>query len=185
MRSASSLFAQYGFEKISIGQIMQNADMTHGAFYAHFESKEALYAACFIDILKECTGSRLVKQPLSVSNLLKLVNSYWALHLSDSTRQPGPEVVLFNETGNDNVRIRQLFQLSYEYIRTMLEKRITALSRLQGIDLSAETIRENARAILASLVGAVTLAKMISDEDEREQLLQTAQAQILTLLRQH
>lgn len=183
MRSASSLFARYGFDKISIGQIMKDANLTHGAFYAHFESKEALYAACFVGVLKECNGSRLVKQPLSVSNLLKFADNFRGLHQSGSVMEPGPEAILFNETRSDNVRIRQLFQLSYDYISNMLEKRITALSRIKQKNLSSETIKENARIILVSLVGAVTLAKMIPDEEEREKLLQTAQSQILMVLK--
>ncbi|CAG9001134.1 MAG: hypothetical protein CENE_03151 [Candidatus Celerinatantimonas neptuna] len=183
LRSASSLFARYGFDKISIGQIMKDANLTHGAFYAHFESKEALYAACFVGVLKECSGSRLVKQPLSVSNLLKLANNFRGLHQSGTVMEPGPEAILFNETSSDNARIRQLFQLSYDYIRNMLEKRITALSRIKRKNLSSEMVKENARAILVSLVGAVTLAKMIPDEDEREQLLKTAQSHILSVLK--
>ena len=48
LNSAVELFSRYGFDKVSIGQIMNAAKMTHGAFYANFESKEALYPASFL-----------------------------------------------------------------------------------------------------------------------------------------
>jgi AcrR family transcriptional regulator len=55
LKSAIELFSHKGFEKVSIGQIMKLAKMTHGAFYAHFSSKEALYHASVRETLE---GSR-------------------------------------------------------------------------------------------------------------------------------
>lgn len=56
LKSATELFFRYGFQKVSISQIMKEARMTHGAFYAHFESKEALFSASFLETLKERDG---------------------------------------------------------------------------------------------------------------------------------
>ncbi|MBF9003128.1 TetR/AcrR family transcriptional regulator [Vibrio nitrifigilis] len=181
IESATHLFSRYGFEKISIGQVMKQASLTHGAFYAHFESKEALYAECFSELLDDSRCARLVKRPLSVNKLKELVSNYWGLHQSTSFRT-GPETVLFNEMGTDNERIKLLFQRSYENVRMMLEKRIIALSRIRKLGLSQEKVSDKARAIMASLVGAVTIAKMINDEEEQKKLLKTAQSQILSML---
>ncbi len=41
---AAPLFRQYGFDGVSVDQLMQAAGLTRGAFYAHFDSKEALLA---------------------------------------------------------------------------------------------------------------------------------------------
>lgn len=41
--AAAVLFARRGFE-VSIDEVMRHADLTRGAFYAHFSSKSALYA---------------------------------------------------------------------------------------------------------------------------------------------
>ncbi|WP_115720484.1 TetR/AcrR family transcriptional regulator [Gallaecimonas mangrovi] len=180
--SATELFARHGFEKVSINQIMKEAQMTHGAFYAHFDSKEALYSASFLETLKDNGRSRLVKAPLSVKKLIALAANYWGLRQSGSPQLPGPEAVLFNEIGNDNARIRDLFQSSYEHLRDMLERRIKALNRLHKAQDGPAHIRDKARAILASLVGAVTMARVISDPEEQRRILQAAQQQILALL---
>jgi TetR/AcrR family transcriptional repressor of nem operon len=45
VREASRLFRQRGFENVSVGDVMKAAGLTHGAFYAHFGSKEELQAA--------------------------------------------------------------------------------------------------------------------------------------------
>src|SRR5499425_3442006 len=45
VKEASRLFRERGFENVSVGEVMQAAGLTHGAFYAHFGSKEELEAA--------------------------------------------------------------------------------------------------------------------------------------------
>lgn len=152
--------------------------MTHGAFYAHFESKESLYSASFLELLKESGRSRLVKAPLSIKELIALATNYLNLRQQPIPR-PGPETLLFNEVGNDNERLQPLLQSSYEDLRRLLERRMQALSRLQKLDVSPVLIRDRARAILASLVGAITLARMLPDEEERQAILNVAQIQIL------
>src|SRR5580692_121845 len=39
---AGRLFREKGFDKVAIAEIAAAADLTHGAFYTHFASKEAL-----------------------------------------------------------------------------------------------------------------------------------------------
>ena len=42
--AASRLFRQRGLDGVSVAEIMQEAGLTHGAFYGYFPSKEALIA---------------------------------------------------------------------------------------------------------------------------------------------
>lgn len=48
LTSAAQLFTRFGFEQITIDQIMKNAALTRGAFYAHFSSKSDLYSQALI-----------------------------------------------------------------------------------------------------------------------------------------
>jgi TetR/AcrR family transcriptional repressor of nem operon len=177
----STLFFRYGFQKVSINQIMKEARMTHGAFYAHFESKEALFSAPFLEILRERGRARLVKAPLSVRKLIALATSYLNLRQQENL-EPAPETLLFNEIGQHDERIRPLLQNSYDHLRKLLENRITAISRLKKLDINPSRISDRARAVLASLVGAITLARMLPDETERCAILNAAQTQILALM---
>ncbi|QEM81797.1 MULTISPECIES: TetR/AcrR family transcriptional regulator [Halomonas] len=184
LTSATELFCRYGFNKVSIGQIMKLAKMTHGAFYAHFESKEALYRASISETLKHSRAARLVKGPLSVKHLTALVANYCNLRELERKSKPGPENVLFNELGNDNAEIKVLFEASYLRMKKMLETRLIALSRLKKLPFepNREAIAEKSRAILASLVGAVAIARSLPDEQERMSVLEAAQKQILLTL---
>src|SRR5215469_15798381 len=45
VQEASRLFRERGFGGVTVAEVMKEAGLTHGAFYSHFESKEALMAA--------------------------------------------------------------------------------------------------------------------------------------------
>jgi TetR/AcrR family transcriptional repressor of nem operon len=45
VKEASRLFRERGFENVSVGEVMRAAGLTHGAFYAHFGSKQELEEA--------------------------------------------------------------------------------------------------------------------------------------------
>lgn len=45
VEEASRLFRERGFENVSVGEVMKAAGLTHGAFYAHFGSKQELEEA--------------------------------------------------------------------------------------------------------------------------------------------
>jgi AcrR family transcriptional regulator len=184
LKSATELFSRDGFEKVSISQIMKLARMTHGAFYAHFESKEALFNASFLDTLRNSKAARLVKGPLSIKQLTALVTDYLNLRELEKESAPGPETILFNEIGSNNSEIKRLYETSYESIKKMLETRIIALCRLKKLPFAPERelVAEKSRAILASLVGAVALAKSIPHEEEQRNILEAAQKQILSIL---
>src|ERR1700757_4335823 len=48
VKEAPRLFRERGFENVSVAEVMKAAGLTHGAFYAHFGSKEELQAAAIV-----------------------------------------------------------------------------------------------------------------------------------------
>jgi len=48
LNSAITLFSTRGFDQVSINDLMKHAGLTRGAFYAHFESKQAVYSKAII-----------------------------------------------------------------------------------------------------------------------------------------
>lgn len=187
LKSASELFARYGFDKVSIGQIMKVSRMTHGAFYAHFESKQALFKAYLTQAFQRNRQARLAKEPFTIKHLTALVTDYLNLRtLKEEPSEPGPESILINEICSDKPEIRQLYDEAYQRICAMLERRITALSRLKQLPFppDRELVAQKSRAILASMVGAVAIAKSISREEEQRKILEAAQQQVLTILYQ-
>ena len=66
----------------------------------------------------------------------------------------------------------------------MLETRLIALSKLKQLPFAndRQVISDKSRVILASLVGAVAIAKSLPGEVERKQVLIATQRQILLML---
>lgn len=184
LQSATDLFCRYGFDKVSINQVMKLAKMTPGAFYAHFESKEALYKASFIEALQRSKASRLMKGPFSIQHLSELVTGYLNLGNFSKTPSPSPEAFLANDIASDNIEIKKLYEQSYLGLIKLLETRLTALNKLKNstLSLSPANIPDRARVILASMIGAIAISKSITREDEKQAILTATQAQIFGLL---
>src|SRR3954449_4599175 len=45
LRAAARAIRKHGFEGVGVAEVMKEAGLTHGGFYAHFESRDALLAA--------------------------------------------------------------------------------------------------------------------------------------------
>jgi TetR/AcrR family transcriptional repressor of nem operon len=188
LESATRLFCRYGFSKVSINQVMKKARLTHGAFYAHFESKESLYRASFMKTLRQSSTRRLAKAPLSIQHLTQLVDNLLNLRSFTDQTEPSVENILFTEVNSESLEIKQLYERSYRNVLRMLETRLSALAKLKKLYIEtepsviAENIAEKARSILATMVGAVLIAKSITDEEEINRLLTAAQNQVLRSL---
>jgi TetR/AcrR family transcriptional repressor of nem operon len=100
LESATRLFCRYGFSKVSINQVMKKARLTHGAFYAHFESKESLYRASFMETLRQSSTRRLAKAPLSIAHLTQLVDNLLNLRSFTDQAEPSFENILFTEVNS-------------------------------------------------------------------------------------
>lgn len=51
--SANELIQKYGFEKVSIDDIVKMAGVSKGSFYVHFDSKDSLITSLVADYVKE------------------------------------------------------------------------------------------------------------------------------------
>src|ERR1041385_8788638 len=45
LRAAARAIRKHGYEGVGVAEVMKEAGLTHGGFYAHFESRDALLAA--------------------------------------------------------------------------------------------------------------------------------------------
>src|SRR2546427_11247309 len=45
LRAAARAIRRHGYEGVGVADVMKEAGLTHGGFYAHFESRDALLAA--------------------------------------------------------------------------------------------------------------------------------------------
>lgn len=53
MKIAQQHFTDYGYAKVTLGEIAKEANVTRGAVYHHFKNKKGLFLAVFEEIQKE------------------------------------------------------------------------------------------------------------------------------------
>src|SRR5208282_823675 len=59
VKKASRLFRERGFENVSVAEVMKAAGLTHGASYAHFDSKEKLSELATVSVQSTYLCSRI------------------------------------------------------------------------------------------------------------------------------
>ena len=80
LAAAARLFRLRGFEDVTVAEVMKEAGLTHGAFYGHFPSKEALIAGAIEWVLAPApdgagTRMRASAPPTVHCNTLRISSS--------------------------------------------------------------------------------------------------------------
>jgi TetR/AcrR family transcriptional repressor of nem operon len=173
---AGALFRAKGFGGIGVADIMKAADLTHGGFYGHFASKDDLVAQ----------ASRRTMDR-AAANWTKLVetspdNPYAALlqhYLSPKHRDDPGKGCAFAALGNDAARsgkiVRKAFTEGLAPLIDILAQSIPGKSKA--------TRRRKAVAAMATLVGALTLARAVEGTPLSDEVLESAHRELAAALR--
>src|SRR5580698_11550079 len=65
LAAAARLFRQRGFDDVTVAEVMKDAGLTHGAFYGHFSSKEALIAEAVGQALAPAAGDAQARKSVA------------------------------------------------------------------------------------------------------------------------
>src|SRR5258708_10964003 len=78
LRAAARAIRKHGYEGVGVAEVMKDAGLTHGGFYAHFESRDALLAAAVDQAGAESTENlnRAVAVAKPGEELMALVDTY-------------------------------------------------------------------------------------------------------------
>src|SRR2546428_2936214 len=78
LRAAARAIRKHGYEGVGVADVMKEAGLTHGGFYAHFASRDALLAAAVGQAGAESTENlnRAVAAAKPGEELMALVDTY-------------------------------------------------------------------------------------------------------------
>jgi len=159
VKEASRLFRERGFENVSVAEVMKAAGLTHGAFYAHFGSKEELQAAALAYGQKVSLG----RVPRSKSKKSK--ESYADRYLSRRHRDnPGDGctmAALASEVARSAPELKAAFERGLEDILTA-----------KGGDRK-EAIFES-----AAMIGGIVLARGVQDRRFSDEILRSVRQKL-------
>src|ERR1700736_4526550 len=156
--SARRLFNRYGFESVSISQIMAGAKLTHGGFYTYFESKSDLYAEvlnCFFTDpgWKNCWEG--VHVDLSATDVgAQVVRAYLSRQHFEDVENSCPMVALPTDVARCDERAKRAFETVF---RAMVE----VLARSSAKNGRAGRVAAQATAALC--VGGMVVARALVD----------------------
>jgi len=174
LQSAISCFTKQGFENTSIDEIMSNAKMTRGAFYAHFSSKSELYQHA---LLTGAMNSQLLKpKPEEISDrewMNLLVKGYLSEHHIQQKLPPCPMAFLVTDVAVSDPEVRQTYTKIYKGMNKMVCKAVKPFSDVD---------EEQVYAITAMLIGAVAIGRALDNRQVRQKMLSGCEALALTLL---
>jgi TetR/AcrR family transcriptional repressor of nem operon len=178
VRAAGGEFAVNGISDAALVRVMAAAGLTRGGFYRHFASKDQLVLeACGKTVLSRVASLELLINGKPHGQALSLVIDHYVSRAHrDRPRTGCPLAALGSELARRDKRTR----------RAVIEG-FLQLSRLIASRLETVPVRKRAErsmAIVAAMVGAVTLARLAPDSGMSDAVLAATRADIIRSVRQ-
>jgi TetR/AcrR family transcriptional repressor of nem operon len=172
---SARLFRERGIGGVSVADLMAAAGLTHGGFYGHFDSKDALAAAACgsaFAVSVDRWKKRVADSHGKESARRSIVDNCLSVKSRNSPGQSCPTAGLAVDVAreSEDAPVRQVFAEGMEQLLHILEA-------LQAGRQASEDRRESL-ADLATLVGAQILARATSQIALSEELLSAARARL-------
>ena len=168
---ASRLFRERGFDGIGLKDLMKGAGLTQGAFYKQFASKDDLAAQASRRAL-ESAFSRW--SAAAAANPKDPLGAVIAFYLSTEHREERMDGCPIVALGSDAARQGRDVKASFE---AGIKAHLEVLGRLIA-ETDGEAPQGKAMAILSTMVGALTLSRVVNDPDLAQSLLKAAAKQV-------
>ncbi|NWB58229.1 MULTISPECIES: TetR/AcrR family transcriptional regulator [unclassified Pseudomonas] len=171
VEAATRLFRERGIHGISVSDVMAAAGLTHGGFYGHFESREALATeACnrAFEQSNERWQARVEQSPDPETARLALIDPYLSAANRDNPGDSCPVAAFAGEICHEAVDspLQQSFIQGFE-------ASVGILSATQATG-TPEGDRQAAIAQYAMMVGAITLARATKGNSLSDEFLEAA-----------
>ncbi|MBV8034074.1 TetR/AcrR family transcriptional regulator [Roseateles sp.] len=161
--NAAQLFRERGFDGIGLNDLMQAAGLTRGGFYGHFESKDDLAAQATQRALQSNREQWKQQTDRSLSAWIKA-------YLSDAHRDRLGAgcglAALAGDAARGGPAVQQAFGEGVECLATTLQTQMSAADAVGR--------REQALALLSTLVGALLLSRAVGDAGLSRELREAA-----------
>ena len=175
---AARVFRERGIDRTGIAEITNAIGLTHGAFYSHFGSKEALAAEATAHSFTRATNAWLSRLDRGQETLGEILTDVIAHYLSPAHRdEPGtgcPGAALATDAARDRAHgtLRSAFV-------TGIGGMIAALGRMMPGSLSPAARRERALVTAATMLGAVTIARATAGDALSDEIIAAARKSLL------
>jgi AcrR family transcriptional regulator len=157
VETAARAIRRSGYDGTGVADIMKEAGLTHGGFYAHFDSREAMLAeaadragADAVAMMERIAASVPPEQALEA-----MMRAYLSKEHVDSIEAGCATAALVSEMPRQTPAIRRA-------ATRRIKEMIDTIAR-QSPDWGQPRAHENALVAMATMVGALTLARAVDD----------------------
>lgn len=167
---ASRLFREHGFDGVGLKDLMKGAGLTQGGFYKQFTSKDDLAALASRRAMESAT-CRWSTAAATSSNPLEAVMEFYLSpgHLKE--RADGcPLAALGSDAARQSEEVKRPFE---DGIRAHFEVLDELMDEARNSNPSGK-----AMAILSLMVGAVTISRLIEEENLSRGVLDAAASEV-------
>jgi TetR/AcrR family transcriptional repressor of nem operon len=160
VKEASRLFRERGFENVTVGEVMKAAGLTHGAFYAHFASKQELQKAA-VAYGQELSAGRARVHGATKKGRRAYADRYLSARHRDNPGNGCTMAALGQEVARSTPELKAAFERGFEEILSA-----------QGGD------RKEAIFETAALLGGVVLARAVQDSQLSDEILKSVRQKL-------
>ncbi len=162
---AARSFREHGGDTSGIGTVMKKVGLKKGGFYRHFKSKDDLFVEAVARALDE-TGKGMVEVAKSAPEgqaLRAIIERYLSTGHANSPGSGCVRAALGPELARKPVAVRRRIEASLEAYRERLLPFMPGRTR--------EEKQTTIRLLFPSMAGVLMMTRVISDPDQREQIL--------------
>lgn len=165
VKNASVRLRERGAANLGVAELMKEAGLTHGGFYAHFPSRDALISEAFVHAMEQ-TAKRWRKRADEApegKELAAVVNGYLTAAHRDDIGNGCALPALGAEVSRANPKIRKAVAAKLEDMIDIVAGQMPGPTK--------KAARRDAIGALATMMGALLMARMAGTGDLSEEIL--------------
>jgi TetR/AcrR family transcriptional regulator, transcriptional repressor for nem operon len=165
VKKASVRLREKGAHGIGVADLMKEAGLTHGGFYAHFNSREALVIEAFAYAMDRSTERwrKVAEETPPEKRLATIVETYLTAVHRDDPGHGCAVPTLGAEIARESPKTRKAFAAKLEQMIDMMADQV--------LDVPRKTARKQAVAALATMIGTLVLSRIAGNGEFSDEIL--------------
>jgi len=173
VKKASVRLREKGAHGIGVADLMKEAGLTHGGFYAHFDSREALVIEAFAYAMDRSTERwrKVAEQTPPDKRLATIVDNYLTPVHRDDPGHGCAVPTLGAEIARESPKTRKAFSAKLEQMIDMMADQV--------LDVPRKVARKQAIAALTTMMGTLVLSRIAGNGEFSDEILGAGREAVL------
>ena len=173
VRKASVRLREKGAHGIGVADLMRDSGLTHGGFYAHFDSRDALVIEAFSYAMDRSTERwrAMAEQTPPEKRFAAIVENYLSTLHRDDPGHGCAITALGPDVARESARTRKAFAVKLDEMIEMMADQLPELPR--------KAARARAIAALSTMAGALVLSRVAGTGEFSDEVLNAGREAVL------